>query len=166
MLGYLGGREHTVFRHRDGGQGMVMRSFDRKWTKPLVLLINNRSYSDAEIFPNAFRTLGLGKLVGQPTGAHVIGTYEVRLIDGSVFRIPRIGVYTAANVNMEKHGVVPDVYVDQFPGDLSKGLDLQLDKAVEVLKGDVLAWKKTHAIFTARKDDAKSPAGVPTSSGK
>jgi tricorn protease len=166
VLGYLGGREHTVFRHRDGGQGMVMRSFDRKWTKPLVLLINNRSYSDAEIFPNAFRTLGLGKLVGQPTGAHVIGTYEVRLIDGSMFRIPRIGVYTAANVNMEKQGVMPDVYVDQFPGDLSRGLDLQLDKAVEVLKGDVLAWKKTHAVFTARKDDPKSPAGVPTSSGK
>ncbi|HEV3117408.1 MAG TPA: S41 family peptidase [Gemmataceae bacterium] len=166
VLSYLGGQEHTVFRHRDGGQGMVMRSFDRKWTKPLVLLINNRSYSDAEIFPNAFRTLGLGKLVGQPTGAHVIGTYEVRLIDGSVFRIPRIGVYTAANVNMEKQGVLPDVLVDQLPEDVSRGLDPQLDKAVDVLKGDVIAWKKTHSSLALKTADAKTPAAVPTSSGK
>ena len=85
VLNYLGGREHTLFRQRDGGEGLVLREFDRKWTKPLVLLINNRSYSDAEIFPNAFRTLGLGKLVGQPTGGHVIGTDGVRLIDGSMF---------------------------------------------------------------------------------
>src|SRR5262249_53206946 len=68
VLNYLGGKEHTVFRQRYGGEGMVLRSYDRKWTRPLVLLINNRSYSDAEIFPNAFRALGLGKLVGQPTG--------------------------------------------------------------------------------------------------
>ena len=43
-------------------QGLVLRSSDRKWTRPLTLLINNRSFSDAEIFPNAVRTLGLGKL--------------------------------------------------------------------------------------------------------
>src|SRR5262249_14845859 len=68
VLNYLGAKEHTFFRQRNGNEGLVLRSYDRKWTKPLVLLINNRSYSDAEIFPNAFRTLGLGKLVGQPTG--------------------------------------------------------------------------------------------------
>ena len=51
VLNYLGGKEHTIFRQRDGGEGLVLRSYDRKWTKPLVLLINNRSYSDAEIFP-------------------------------------------------------------------------------------------------------------------
>src|SRR4029077_10832001 len=58
VLNYLGGKQHTLFRQRDGGEGWVLRSYDRKWSKPLVLLINNRSYSDAEIFPNAFRTLG------------------------------------------------------------------------------------------------------------
>ncbi len=63
-----------------------MRSYDRKWTKPVTLLINNRSYSDAEIFPNAFQTLGLGKVVGQATGGLVIGTSATTLIDGSSFR--------------------------------------------------------------------------------
>src|SRR5205085_7126493 len=143
VLNYLGGREHTFFRQRDGGQGVVMRSFDRKWTKPLVLLINNRSFSDAEIFPSAFRTLGLGKLVGQPTGAQVIGTYSVRLIDGSIFRIPRIGVYNMEGANMERSSVIPDILVEQSPDQLANGVDPQLDRAVDVLQKDVVAWKKT-----------------------
>jgi tricorn protease len=154
VLNYLGSREHTIFKQRDGGQGLVLRSGDRKWNKPLVLLINNRSYSDAEIFPSAFRTLGLGKLVGQPTGGFVIGTSSVRLIDGSVLRIPRIGVYTTRGVNMEREGVQPDVRVDEHPDQLAKGIDAQLDKAVEVLQNDVVAWKK------------KNPSSVSASAGE
>jgi tricorn protease len=151
ILNYLGSREHTIFKQRDGGEGLVLRSYDRKWNKPLVLLINNRSYSDAEIFPNAFRTLGLGKLVGQPTGGFVIGTGQVALIDGSQLRIPRIGVYTTKGVNMEKEGVQPDVLVEDHPDQLARGIDAQLDKAVEVLQGEVLAWKKKQQPSVASK---------------
>ncbi|MCE9533690.1 MAG: PDZ domain-containing protein, partial [Planctomycetes bacterium] len=142
VLNYLGAREHTFFRQRDGGEGLVLRSYDRKWTKPSVVLINNRSYSDAEIFPSAFRTLGLGKVVGQATGGLVIGTTSTRLIDGSTFRLPRTGVYTVKGVNMEKEGVSPDVAIDALPEDLAKGNDAQIDKAVEVLMRDVVEWKK------------------------
>jgi tricorn protease len=142
VLNYLGAKEHTYFRQRDGGEGLVMRNFDRKWTKPSTVLINNRSYSDAEIFPNAYRTLGYGKLVGQTTGGMVIGTNGARLIDGSTFRMPRTGVYTTKNVNMEREGVNPDVPVEAVPEDLAKGTDAQLAKAVEVLTSDVAVWKK------------------------
>jgi tricorn protease len=166
LLNYLGGREHTIFKQRGGGQGMVLRTFDRKWTKPLVLLINNRSYSDAEIFPSAFKTLGLGKLVGEPTGACVIGTTATRLIDGSLFRIPRIGVYTTANVNMERQGVAPDYPVAQSPDQLMQGVDPQLDKAVEVVQRDVLAWKKTHSSLALNETEAKPPAAGPSTSRK
>ena len=82
VLNYLAGREHALFKQRNGGEGLVVREFDRKWTKPLVVLINERTYSDAEVLPNALRTLNLAKLVGQPTGGQVIFTYSVRLIDG------------------------------------------------------------------------------------
>jgi tricorn protease len=142
VLNYLGGKEHTIFKQRDGGEGWVLRSDDRKWSKPVILLINNRSFSDAEIFPSAFRTLGLGKLVGEPTGGFVIGTTSVRLIDGSTFRTPRLGVFTVKGVNMEKQGVVPDVIVDNHPDALAKGVDAQLNKAVELLQGEVAEWKK------------------------
>jgi tricorn protease len=160
VLNYLGAKEHTWFRQRFGGEGLVLRSYDRKWTRPLVLLINNRSYSDAEIFPSAFRTLGLGKLVGQQTGGYVIGTSAIRLIDGSLFRVPQLGVYTVKGINMEKEGVKPDVPVEVDPDQLAKGVDAQLDKAVEVLKGDVVAWKKTHS-SVALKPLEKAGAGAP-----
>jgi tricorn protease len=144
ILNYLGAKPHAIFKQRDGGEGLVMRSYDRKWTKPLVLLVNNRSYSDAEIFPNGFRTLGLGKVVGQPTGGLVIGTSPTRLIDGSTFRIPRTGVWTVKGTNMEKEGVLPDVVVDANPEELANGNDPQLSKAVELLIQDVIVWKKNN----------------------
>jgi tricorn protease len=144
VLNYLGSKEHTFFLQRHGGSGPVMRAADRKWTKPVVLLINNRSYSDAEIFPNAFRTLALGKLVGQQTAGMVIGRTETQLIDGSVFLVPRTGVYTLKGVNMEKEGVAPDVSVDVHPDQLARGVDVQLDRAVDVLLQDVAVWKKAH----------------------
>jgi tricorn protease len=162
VLNYLGGREHTLFRQRDGGEGLVLRSYDRKWTKPLVLLINNRSYSDAEIFPSAFKTLGLGKVVGQATGAHVIGTYSIRLIDGSAFRIPRTGVFNSKGENMEKVGVTPDIAVDNDPDQLARGTDAQLERAVQVLTQDVVEWKKTHPGI-AHTADGKPPVSPTTS---
>jgi tricorn protease len=157
ILNYLGGKEHTFFRQRNGGEGLVMRNFDRKWTKPMVVLVNNRSFSDAEIFPAAFRTLGLGKVVGQATGGQVIGTSSVRLIDGSTLRVPRTGVFTAQGVNMEREGVVPDVAVEPTPEQSAKGIDVQLEKAVDVLQRDVVAWKK--ARNSQPRTDAATPSG-------
>ncbi len=163
VLNYLMGHGHTTFRERDGREGTVVEAGDRKWNKPLVLLINNRSYSDAEVFPSAFRTLGLGKLVGQPTGGYVIGTGQVQLIDGSVLRIPRIGVYTPAGVDMDKEGVRPDVLVEPQPDQLAKGRDAQLEKAVEVLQADVVEWKKAHPSAVAVAPDAPKPSPAPMS---
>jgi tricorn protease len=162
ILNYLGAKEHTFFRQRNGGEGVVLRPVDRKWARPLVLLINNRSYSDAEIFPHAFRTLGLGKLVGQSTGGHVIGTSSVRLIDGSVFRVPRTGVFTVKGVNMEKEGVKPDVEVAPHPDQLARGQDPQLDKAVEVLLQTVVQWKKDHPGVASAPVDGRPAASTVT----
>jgi C-terminal processing protease CtpA/Prc len=53
---------------------------------------------------------------------------------------------------MDKQGVVPDVALDTPPDLLAKGVDLQLEKAVEVLQADVVQWKKK-----------SEPAGVATS---
>jgi tricorn protease len=160
ILNYLNGKEHTIFAHRDGGYGLVLNSFDRKWTRPLVLLINNRSYSDAEIFPHAFRSYGLGKLVGQKTGGHVIGTRNIQLIDGSAFRTPRIGVHTIKGVNMEKEGVVPDIEVAAHPDQLARGEDPQLDRAVAALLEDVIAWRKTHPLAAFPQPGSSPNPGV------
>lgn len=102
---------------------------------PMVVLQNERSASDAEMFPDGFRRLGLGKLVGLPTMGAVIGTGAFTLLDGSQLRTPGAGVFTSSGENMENYGVQPDVWVDNGPADFLTGHDRQVEKAIEVLRG-------------------------------
>ena len=104
---------------------------------PMVVLQNERSASDAEMFPDGFRRLGLGKLIGMPTMGAVIGTGAFTLLDGSTIRTPGSGVYTAAGENMENYGVQPDFTIDNGPADFFTGHDRQIEKAIEVLRGQM-----------------------------
>jgi tricorn protease len=104
---------------------------------PMAVLENERSASNAEMFPEGFRALGLGKVIGVPTYGAVIGTGAYRLLDGSTLRTPGVGVYTATGRDFENYGVPPDVYVDNTPADFLAGHDRQIEKAVEVLMGEV-----------------------------
>ena len=104
---------------------------------PMVVMQNERSASDAEMFPAGFKALGLGKVVGVPTMGAVIGTGSYTLLDGSAIRTPGSGVWTSTGQNMENYGVPPDVYVDNTPDDFLKGRDAQVEKAVEVLKAEL-----------------------------
>jgi tricorn protease len=101
---------------------------------PLAVLQNERSASDAEMFPAGVRDLKLGKIIGVPTMGAVIGTGSFTLMDGSVLRTPGAGVYLANGQNMENYGVPPDILIDNAPGDFLAGHDRQIEKAVETLK--------------------------------
>jgi tricorn protease len=103
----------------------------------MAVLQNERSASNAEMFPEGFRTLGLGKVIGVPTYGAVIGTGAYRLLDGSSLRTPSYGVFTAKGISFENYGVQPDVTIDNNPADFLAGHDRQIEKAVEVLKGEV-----------------------------
>ena len=72
---------------------------------PMVVIQNERSASDAEMFPDGFRRLGLGKVVGTPTMGAVIGTGSFTLLDGEAIRTPGSEVITAGGDNMENYGV-------------------------------------------------------------
>jgi len=104
---------------------------------PMVVLQNERSASDAEMFPDGFRSLGLGKVIGVPTMGAVIGTGSFTLLDGSALRTPGAGVFTAKGENMENYGVLPDVLVDNTPNDFVAGHDRQIEKAIETLRADM-----------------------------
>lgn len=107
-------------------------------TKPVVALCNENSYSNAEIFSHAFKNLGLGKLVGQPTFGAVISTGGKRLQNGFI-RMPfRAWFVKKTGENMENDApAVPDYLVKNAPGWKERGEDAQLKKAVEVLLQDI-----------------------------
>src|SRR5690554_1161407 len=126
-------REQRAYTTRRGYSDQWFKSPGQIWEKPLVLLINENSFSDAEIFPILFRQLGLGKVIGMPTGGGVIGTTPYRLMDGSSMRLPRTGWFTIDGVNMEGTGAIPDILVDHTPEQIIVDEDLQLQTAVDVL---------------------------------
>ena len=104
---------------------------------PMVVLQNERSASNAEMFPEGFRALGLGKVIGVPTMGAVIGTGAYRLMDGSSIRTPSFGVFNQRGQSLENYGVQPDVLVDNTPEDFLARRDRQVEKAIEVLRADL-----------------------------
>ncbi len=101
---------------------------------PSIAMCNEASYSNAEIFSHAYKGLGLGTLVGQPTFGAVISTGGYRLMDGSFVRMPFRAWYAkATNKNMEHNPAIPDVLIKNAPDARAKGEDQQLKKAVELL---------------------------------
>jgi tricorn protease len=135
---------HATAVPRGGGPGYPQ---DRKvyatWSKPIVVLCNQNSFSNAEIFSHAIKTLKRGKLVGVPTAGGVISTGATTIMDLGLLRLPGRGWFTVNDgEDMELHGAVPDVILWPHPTDHAKGLDVQLDKAVEVLAADVEAERK------------------------
>ncbi|MEQ6125360.1 S41 family peptidase [Pseudotenacibaculum sp. MALMAid0570] len=107
-------------------------------TKPSIALCNENSYSNAEIFSHAYKNLGLGKLVGQPTFGAVISTGGYGLTKGFV-RMPfRAWYVKKSGKNMENDApAVPDYLVKNAPGWGARGEDDQLKKAVDVLLKEV-----------------------------
>ena len=131
LLAILAGKQYQYTQGRDAG---FQQPRPQNFFGPMVVMQNERSASDAEMFPAGFKALGLGKTVGVPTMGAVIGTGSYTLLDGSTIRTPGSGVWTADGINMENYGVPPDVFVDNTPSDFFRGRDAQLEKAVEVLK--------------------------------
>lgn len=104
------------------------------WMKPSIALCNESSYSNAEIFSHAYKTLGIGTLVGKPTFGAVISTGGAGLIDGSFVRKPfRAWYVRATDENMELGPAVPHITVDNPPGSKAAGKDPQLQAAVKEL---------------------------------
>ncbi len=131
LLSILAGRQYQYTQGRDAG---FQQPRPQNFYGPMVVMQNERSASDAEMFPAGFKQLGLGKTIGVPTMGAVIGTGSYTLLDESTIRTPGSGVWTVSGENMENYGVPPDVFVDNTPADFFKGRDAQLEKAVEVLK--------------------------------
>jgi tricorn protease len=131
--------KHAITVPRGGGTGYPHdRMIYATWSKPIVVLCNQNSYSNAEIFSHAIKVLGRGKLVGVQTAGGVVSTGAARINDIGVLRAPFRGWFSIRDgKDMELHGAEPDFIVWPAPGELPAGIDTQLEKGVEVLLEEV-----------------------------
>lgn len=106
---------------------------------PTILVTNQHSLSDAEDFTEGYRTLKLGKVVGEPTSGWIIYTGSQTLVDGTTIRMPGTRITTLEGVNMELNPRPVDIPVTRPIGESLLGKDSQLDVAVKELLAQLRA---------------------------
>lgn len=106
-------------------------------TIPTVVLVDEKSFSDGEIFPIVYQELNLGKVIGYPSSGAVIGTVDRTLLDGSRMRTARTGWFKKDGTNMEGAGVMPDIVVEHNLNDIVQNNDKQLLRAIEEILSEI-----------------------------
>jgi tricorn protease len=149
LLTVLTPAEHAMTVPRGGGIGYPQdRRVYATWHRPITVLCNQNSFSNAEIFSHAVKELGRGKLVGVPTAGGVISTGATSIRDLGTLRLPFRGWYRKSDgADMELNGARPDALVWPDPADDASGKDRQIEKAVEILLKDIAAEKARPAIL-------------------
>ena len=86
------------------------------------------------MLPWMFRKFNMGTLVGKRTWGGLVGTlgYPI-LMDGGYVTAPNVAIWTEDGWVVENVGVPPDIEVEQWPAEVIKGRDPQLEKAIEVV---------------------------------
>jgi len=110
-----------------------------KWTKPSCVLMSESNYSDAFMFPYAYKELGIGKLVGMPVaGTGTAVWWEQQINPRIVFGIPMIGTYGAGETHAtENYQLEPDILILNEYSKLLGGQDQQLETAVKEMMSTI-----------------------------
>jgi tricorn protease len=100
---------------------------------PKVMLINGWSGSGGDAFPYYFREYEVGPLIGMRTWGGLIGVSGAPpLIDGGGVTVPTFRMYSTDGVWFaEGYGVEPDIEVPEDPTQLARGVDPQLERAIQ-----------------------------------
>ncbi len=125
---------------------------------PKTMLIDQDAGSGGDFLPWAFKRLGLGKTIGTRTWGGLIGiATNPAMIDGGFHVVPFFRFYTPdGEWRVENEGVAPDIEVELDPIAVNKGIDVQLERAIEHTLSELKA--------NPPADHSKAPA-MPTKLG-
>ncbi|MHC1481631.1 S41 family peptidase [Frateuria aurantia] len=134
-LDVLSRRPYINMTYRGFSEAEPARSIlgQRALERPTVLVTNRVTLSDGEDFTEGYRSMGLGKVVGEPTAGWIIYTSAGRLVDGGRVRLPFITVTDRHGQSLEQHPRPVDVLVKRPLGESYTGKDSDLDAAVATL---------------------------------
>jgi len=106
---------------------------------PMIAITNEYAGSDGDIFSHSFKLMGLGKLVGRRTWGGVVGIWPRNLlVDGTITTQPEFSFwFKDVGWGVENYGTDPDIEVDITPNEYVKGVDTQLNRAIEEILKDL-----------------------------
>lgn len=117
---------------------------------PKVLLVNEYSASDGDLFPYRFKFNKLGTVIGKRTWGGVVGySGTVPVVDGGSIVTPSYAPFAAdgSGYIIEGEGVHPDILLENDPYKEFMGEDEQLNKAIEVIKQQMKEYKYKQPII-------------------
>jgi carboxyl-terminal processing protease len=144
----------------------------KRTTYPIVLLVNNGSASGSEIVAGALQDLKRAVLVGETTFGKGSVQSILPLPGGTAVRLTTAKYYTPSHKVIHEHGVKPDIIVPVSDEDetklavqrnrgdvpveegaekIEKIPDIQLERAIDVIKG-VKLFAKQAKLNQAGKD--------------
>lgn len=124
---------------KSGTQTSTIQSDSKQITLPMAVLINENTYSGAELFAAAIRDYKKGTLVGAKTFGKGVAQQIVPLGDQTAIYLSTQMYYPPSGNTFDGVGVIPDVIIAMSDEDLenfyelTKDEDIQIQKAIEVL---------------------------------
>ena len=113
LVTFLNGREYITFLPRGQKLGAEPQF---KWTRPSSVIMGEGNYSDAHMFPYAYKALGVGETVGMPVPGTGTAVWWERQIDPTlVFGIPQVGMVDTDGNFLENQQLEPDHQVKNEP---------------------------------------------------
>ncbi|PWU03096.1 MAG: peptidase S41 [Bacteroidetes bacterium] len=128
---FLSGKKYfDIIPH---GQYVGSEPYD-KWVKPSIVLIGESNYSDAHLFPVAYKLKGVGKTLGMPVpGTGTFVWWESQIDETLVFGMPMGGWRAPDGKFCENNQLEPDIKIRNEPDIMSSGRDQQIEAAVKEL---------------------------------
>jgi Tol biopolymer transport system component/C-terminal processing protease CtpA/Prc len=138
LVKFFTGRQYAMYHPRGKERGSQGGEPLHRWAKPVVVVQNETNYSDAHVFPWAFKELKLGKLVGAPVAGTGTAVWWERQIDPTInYGIPQMGFVTMGGRYLENYELKPDIEVYNDAASKARGEDKQLEAAVKVLLDEI-----------------------------
>lgn len=110
------------------------RGYDIFQDLPMVILVNEGSASASEIMAGALQEHGIAKLVGQKTFGKGSVQELIPVTSDTSLKLTIAKWLTPNGRSISDEGLDPDYKVELTDEDFEKGLDPQMDRAVEILK--------------------------------
>ncbi|MDD3685166.1 MAG: PDZ domain-containing protein, partial [Bacteroidales bacterium] len=111
---------------------------------PKVLLIDQYSASDGDLFPYQFRKHKLGPIIGVRSWGGVVGIRgSLPFVDGATLSKPEFAHFDETGWIIEGIGVEPDFVVNNDPYLEFNGTDAQLDEAIKVALDEIKRFEKS-----------------------
>ncbi len=124
-------------KDKEGNKDERRSDDEHQFNLPLAVLMNGNSASASEIYAGAVQDYGAGTIVGTQSYGKGVVQQIFDLKDGTSVKLTIAEYFTPKGRNIHGKGITPDVEVEYEKNEENPEADNQLDKAVEVLKGQM-----------------------------